>query len=168
MQEENSVYEGVIDVGVLVPSCFENPLREESVSFLNDVLLLRRKAIIPVTAVVGAYHIATSYLKVSRVSAKNVYSDLLKTRSEALFPDLKSELASAALDYAAAYKIESWDGYLLAIAVKFGAKIVFSMDKELGEALKLQKETSLPAVVNPFSTKAVQEYHKFLERKFDR
>ena len=63
MQEESSVYEGVLDVSILVPVCFSNPLTEDSINFLQDVLLLRRKALLPVTAVVGAYHIATNYLR---------------------------------------------------------------------------------------------------------
>ena len=165
MLEESLVYEGIVDVGILVPSCFDNPLREESVNFLNDALLLQRKVLLPVTAVIGAYHIATNYLKVSRVSAKSVFSDLLKTRSEALYTELMPDIAAAALDYTATYNIESWDGYLMAVARRFGAKIVFSMDEELGETIKSRKEVGLPAVVNPFTTSKVREYHKFLEKK---
>src|SRR5208283_2160471 len=170
MQEESLEYdqrdvEGVVDVGIVVPSCFENPLKEESVNFLQDVLLGRKKAILPVSAVIGTYHIVTSYLGVSRVSAKSVLSELLKTRSEALYPEIGTDLASAALDYAAMYGIESWDGYLVALARKFGAKVVFSMDEELGESLKRKREAGFPVVVNPFATRKVGEYHKFLEKK---
>ena len=165
MQKESSDYEGVIDVGVLVPSCFENPLKEESVNFLQDVLLGRRRALLPISAVMGAYHIVTNYLGVSRVSAKNVLSELLRTRSEALYPEIGMDLASTALDYAAVYGIESWDGYLVALARKFGAKVVFSMDEEMGESLKEQEEAGFPVVVNPFTMTKVREYHKFLEKR---
>jgi len=44
MQEENSgSVEGVLDVSVIVPICFENPLKEENVEFLKEVLLGKRK-----------------------------------------------------------------------------------------------------------------------------
>ncbi|MGI0081497.1 MAG: hypothetical protein ACRECH_17995, partial [Nitrososphaerales archaeon] len=46
-----------------------------------------------------------------------------------------TDLASIALDYAAAHRIESWDGYLVAMARKFDAKLLFSMDEELGDIL---------------------------------
>jgi len=165
LESDRREIEGVVDVGVLVPSCFGNPLKEESVNFVQAVLLEKKKALIPVTAVIGAYHIVTSYLGVSRVSAKSVLSDLLKTRSEALYPEIETDIASAALDYAAMYRIESWDGYLVALAQKFGAKIVYSMDEELGERLKEQKAAGFPIVMNPFTTRKVVEYHKFLEKK---
>jgi predicted nucleic acid-binding protein len=165
MQEENLDYEGVIDVGILVPSCFENPLKEESISFLEEALLGRKKTLIPVSAVIGAYHIVTNYLGVSRVSAKRTLSDLLRTRSQALYQEVGTDLAAAALDYAAIYGIESWDGYLIALARKFGAKIVFSLDEALGDNLKQRKEIGLPMVVNPFTTRRVSEYHRFLEGK---
>ena len=164
MQEENSVYEGVLDVGIVVPSCFENPLKEESVAFLEEVLLMKRKALLPTSAVLGAYHIVTSYLGVGRMSARSVLSELLRTQSEVLYPSIGPDLASAALDYALAYGVESWDGYLIALARKFGAKVLFSMDEELGESLKLQKEADLPSVVNPFTARKVREYHNFLKR----
>lgn len=165
MQEESSAYdiEGVVDVGIVVPLCFENPLREDSVSFIHDVLLGSRKALIPITAVIGAYHIATNYLGVPRLSAKNVLSELLMTRSEAFYSEIGRDIASMALDYAAVYGIESWDGYLVALTRKLGLRVVFSMDEDLGEILKKEKEIGLPAVVNPFTRKKVLEYHKFLE-----
>jgi predicted nucleic acid-binding protein len=165
MQEESSVYEGVLDVSILVPVCYSNPLTEDSINFLQDVLLQRRKALVPITTLVGAYHIVTNYLGVSRLSTKNILSDLLRTGSEAFYPKVTADLVMKGLEFAATYGIESWDGYLIALAKKFGARVLFSMDEELGESLKLQKEAGLPAVVNPFPAKKVHEYHSFLEKK---
>ncbi len=144
-----------------MPSCFENPLKEESVSFLQEVLLGRRKALLPVSAILGAYHVVTSYLGVSRVSAKKILSELLNTYSEALYPQITIDLASTALDYAATHDIESWDGYLVALARKFDAKLVFSMDEELGEGLDEEELV----VVNPFRPGTVRQYRKFLQEK---
>ncbi|MGI0080414.1 MAG: hypothetical protein ACRECH_12420 [Nitrososphaerales archaeon] len=152
-------FEGVPDVGVIVPSCFENPLKEQSVNFVHDVLLGRRKALLPVSAIIGAYHIVTSYLGASRVSVKGVLSELLKTRSGALYHEISTDLASIALDYAAARRIESWDGYLVALARKFDANLLFSMDEELGDTL----DGEGLIVVNPFAADKVRQYHKFLE-----
>lgn len=165
MQERNSAFEGIVDVGILVPTCFDNPLRKESIDFLNDALISKRNILLPVSAVIGAYHIATNYLKVSRVIAKTVFSELLRTGSDSLYSEVSPDLASSALDYAVAYDIESWDGYLVAIARKFDAKVLFSMDEELGESLKLRTESGLPVIVNPFPAGKVREYHKFLGNK---
>jgi len=154
--EESSVYpDGVTDVSIVVPSCFENPLREESVGFLADVLLLRRRAALPVAAVLGAYHIVTRYLGVPRVAAKAALAGLLRTASPALYPHVTPEVASDALDYASAYGVESWDGYLLSLARSFGTSVVYSLDEEL----KKVKEVT---VVNPFSAAKTKEYHKAL------
>ena len=51
--------EGVVDVSIIVPVCFDNPLKESAAGFLEEVLALKRRAVIPVTAVLGACHIAT-------------------------------------------------------------------------------------------------------------
>lgn len=47
--------EGVVDVSIVVPSCFSNPLKECAIDFLTEVLTQKRREIIPVTAVIGAY-----------------------------------------------------------------------------------------------------------------
>ena len=72
--------EGVVDVSIIVPTCFENPLKKLATDFLGEVLSLRRKAIIPVTAVLGAYHIATRYLRAPRRVVKKILVEMLETR----------------------------------------------------------------------------------------
>jgi len=157
--EASSAYpEGVLDVSVIIPACFENPLKEYSVAFLADVLSQKRRAAIPVTAVIGAYHIATRYLRAPRLAVKKVLEGLLGTRSPALYPNVSPELAADALDYAATYDIESWDGYLIAIARSLEAKIVYSLDESLSKAREI-------AVANPFPGDKVQEYHEYLKAK---
>jgi predicted nucleic acid-binding protein len=159
MQEESLGYiEGVLDVSIVVPTCFENPLKEESVSFLREVLTGRKKVLLPVSAVIGTYHIVTSYLGVSRVSAKKILGELLATNSESFYPQITPNLASIALDYASVYGIESWDGYLVGLARRFNAKAIFSLDEELRDKIKEL------VVVNPFSKDRVRRYHKFLTK----
>jgi hypothetical protein len=70
--EENLAYaEGIVDVGAIVQSYFENPLKEQSISLLADAISRRRRLVIPVTEIIGAYHIATKYLGVPRLAAKS-------------------------------------------------------------------------------------------------
>ncbi|MFH0897433.1 MAG: PIN domain-containing protein [Candidatus Bathyarchaeota archaeon] len=156
--EGSLAYDGVLDVGVVVPACFENPLKEYSVNFLADVLSQRMRVVLPVTVVIGAYHITTRYLKVSRLEVKKVLEGLLRTRSPALYPNVRPELAVDALDYAVAYDIESWDGYLIALARSLQAKIVYSLDEGLAKIREI-------TVVNPFPRDKLQEYHSYVKAK---
>ena len=51
--------EGVVDVGLIVISHFENPAKGVALEFLSDVLKWRKKCIIPVSTILGAYHVLT-------------------------------------------------------------------------------------------------------------
>jgi predicted nucleic acid-binding protein len=150
--------EGVVDVSIIVPTCFENPLKEESIKFTEDVLAQKKRAVLPVTALMGAYHIATRYLKVPRVAVKKVLEGIAESGSAALYPQVTPENAVDGLDYACAYGIESWDGYLIAIAKGSGTSIIYSLDMELAKAGEV-------TVVVPFSPEAVSRYHDFLRAK---
>ncbi|MGC9149089.1 MAG: hypothetical protein ACP5GI_06595 [Sulfolobales archaeon] len=46
MQEKNLVYyhDGVVDVGIIVVSLFNNPLQEEAARFIADVMLQKKKS----------------------------------------------------------------------------------------------------------------------------
>lgn len=147
--------EGVLDVGVLVPACFENPLKEESITFISDVLAGRRPAALPLTSVLGAYHILTRYLRAPRLAVKSVLEGLLRTDSPALHAATPRRVMSDALDYAAAYNIESWDGYLVALCRSLGSTVVYSMDRELARVREV-------TVVNPYPVAKVEEYHDFV------
>ena len=148
--------EGVLDVGILVPTCFENPLKERSISFLSDVMLQKRRVALPTSAVIGAYHIATRYLRVPKISVKKVMEGILRSGSPALYPQMRPEIAADGLDYAAAYGIEAWDGYLISLARSLGSSIIYSLD----EGLSRVKEIT---VVNPFPKDEVESYREFIE-----
>jgi predicted nucleic acid-binding protein len=159
MQEKNSACcEGVVDVSILVPACFENPLKDYSIEFLSEVLRQEKKALIPVSTVLGAYHINTRYLRVPRVSVKKILQGILDSGSPALYPYISTHAAIDALDYASTYNIESWDGYLIALARSQGATIVYSLDRELSKVREI-------AAVNPFPQKIVKQYHSFLNSR---
>jgi predicted nucleic acid-binding protein len=158
MLKGNLAYpEGILDVSIIVVICFDNPLKEHGINFIHDVLIQKKHVALPVSSIIGAYHIATRYLKVSKISAKKVLVGLLVTRSPALYPSIAPELAIDALEYATYYNVESWDGYLISLARSLGTSIIYSLDKELAKV----KEVS---VVNPFPEEAVKQYHEFIKK----
>jgi predicted nucleic acid-binding protein len=159
--EESLAYvDGVVDVSILVPICFQNPLKDLATDFLAETLLERRRAIIPVTSIIGAYHIATRYLRTPKLAVKKILEGLLRTRSPALHGQVLPEVAEDALNYAATYSIEPWDGYLTALTRSLGAKTIYSIDEEL---------TKVPEVSinNPFPSDRLSEYHTYIRKKLE-
>lgn len=152
--------EGVVDVSILVPACFDNPLKPLAVGFLADILAQRTRAIVPLPSVLGAYHIATRYVRAPRVAVKKTLDGILGTRSPALYPHVTPDQAEDALDYAATYQLESWDGYLIALARSVGAKIVYSLDEELSKVREV-------SVSNPFPREKLHEYHEYVRAKLE-
>ena len=150
--------EGVLDVSILVPACFENPLKEHSITFLSEIMLQKKRAVLPTPAVIGAYHIATRYLRVPKIAVKKVMEGILRSGSPALYPHITPEIAADGLDYATAYDIESWDGYLISLTRSLGSTIVYSLDKELSKVKEI-------TVVNPFPQDKVKQYHEFIETR---
>ncbi|MEM2843715.1 MAG: type II toxin-antitoxin system VapC family toxin [Candidatus Bathyarchaeia archaeon] len=158
MLKENLVYpEGLVDVSIIAIVCFDNPLKEYAITFLSEALTQKKRIVIPVSSIIGAYHITTRYLKASKISVKNVLEKLLATRSPAFYPQISPELALEALEYATYYNIESWDGYLISTARNLKASIIYSLDKELEKV----KEVT---IVNPFPEEAVKQYHEFMKK----
>ena len=147
-------------MGIVVPACFDNPLKEQGTAFIADVLTQRKRAAIPITVIIGAFHIATRYLRVPRMTVKRVLGGILGTGSPALYPHVSPQVARDALDYASTYDIESWDGYLISLARSLGSTVVFSLDEELRKVREV-------TVVNPFPRKDVERYHEFLRRVWD-
>lgn len=147
--------EGVVDVGVLVPLCFDNPLRKPAIDFISAILLLKKHAIIPLTSIIGAYHITTRYLKVEKLVVKKILTGLMKTSSPAFYSHITRELAQEALEYATYYSVESWDGYLVALAKSLGTNILYTLDQELKKIKEMM-------IITPFPQEKVREYHNYL------
>jgi predicted nucleic acid-binding protein len=145
MLRESSVYypEGIIDVGIIVVSLFKNPLQKKSLEFLSDVLLQKKRVAIPVITILGAFHVATRYLRLPMIETKKILVRMLETRSRAFYPYVGVEEAVDALDYATYYKIESWDGYLVKLAKTIGNNIIYTLNKELENVKDI-------VIVNPF------------------
>lgn len=157
MLSENLEYiEGVMDTSIIVLTCFQNPLKKFAIEFIENVLMFKRRIIIPITAILGAYHIATRYLKVPRLDVKKILVEMLQTRSPALYPYISIDVAIDSLDLASTYNVESWDGYLISLAKTLGAKIIFTLDKELGKIAGVRIEI-------PFPQQIVEEYHRYIK-----
>jgi len=153
---ENSVSpDGVLDVSILIPACFDNPLKEHSVDFISRVLTREKPATLPTSAILGAYHISTRYLKVPKMAAKRILEGILRTESPSLYPHISPKTALDALDYASVYNIESWDGYLVSLTRSLGSTIIYTLDMELSKVKEI-------TAVNPFPQDAVKEYHSYL------
>jgi hypothetical protein len=120
-------------------------------------LLWKRKCLIPVSTFLGAYHILTNYLRVERVSACEVLKKTLETKSPAFYSDINIDLAINALTNAMGYRIESWDGYVVAIARAHSAPIIYTID---GEMKKKVKDLH---VVNPIPKDVFREYNEWLK-----
>jgi len=150
--------EGVLDVSILIPACFENPLKKYSIAFISEVLAQERRAALPVSAVMGAYHIATRYLRVPKVAVKKVMEGILRSGSPALYPHITPQIALDGLDYAVAYDIESWDGYLISLTRNLETTVIYSLDQELSKVKEI-------IVANPFPQDKVKLYHEFIEAK---
>jgi predicted nucleic acid-binding protein len=155
-REENSASpNGVLDVSILVPACYENPLKEHSVDFISKVLAQEKPVALPTSAILGAYHITTRYLGVPKPAAKRILEGILRTESPALYPHISPKTTLDALEYAIAYNIESWDGYLISLARSLGSTIIYTLDMELSKVKEI-------TAVNPFPEDTVKSYHEYL------
>ncbi|MEM3078497.1 MAG: PIN domain-containing protein [Nitrososphaerales archaeon] len=154
--------EGVMDTGLIVVAHFKNPAREGAFNFLKDALAWRKRILIPVSAILGAYHIMTEYLGINETLACKALTKTLETKSLAFYKDISVDSALDALTYALAYKIESWDGYIIHLAKVHGAPIVYSFDRELARRVK---EVT---VLNPIPANVFEKYNKWMEERLSR
>ncbi|WP_456329963.1 type II toxin-antitoxin system VapC family toxin [Archaeoglobus sp.] len=150
--------EGVIDIGPVVLSHFENPAMDAALEFLSEVLKWNRKCIIPTSTILGAYHILTRYLRVEKVSAYEALTRTLKTHSPAFYENISVEYVLNSLTNALGYNIESWDGYIVSLAKKFRAA-VYTTDLNL-----IRRVKDVP-VVNPIPDEIFNEYNEWLKER---
>lgn len=160
LSKEAGAFEGAIDAGIVAIAHFSNPAREAAFQFLKEALRWERKCLIPVTAVLGAYHIMTRYLGVEEVPACRALTKTLETRSPAFHEDIGVDSAIDSLTYALSYRIESWDGYIIYLAKRFRAPILYSADQELARKIRELR------AINPIPPDAFAEYNRWLSERF--
>ena len=148
---------GIVDVSIIVMAHFDNPAKISALNFLRDVLKFKIRALIPATAFIGAYHILTNYLNVPRKDVRDALIATLSTKSKAIYEDVLIVDAIEAIEYAAIYRIESWDGYIVTLAKKFGTGTIYTIDK------RLQKVDGI-SVVSPIPEDDVRKYHAFIKK----
>ncbi|MEM2195223.1 MAG: PIN domain-containing protein [Candidatus Methanomethylicia archaeon] len=148
--------EGVADVSIIVVTLFNNPLKNWAVEFLADILKQKRRIAIPVSTVIGAYHVATRYLKLPRLEVKHVLTEMILTKSPAFYPHITPDIAIQAIDYATYYNIEAWDGYIIELAKRLGNSIIYTLDEELSKVKEV-------VVVNPFPKELIKQYHEYMK-----
>jgi len=156
--ENNIQIEGVIDVGIIVIAHHTNPIQNEMVDFLMDIISGNRRILIPMTTFIGAYHILTRYLRVSRYNAKNALLSTLKLNSPYFYPRIDKSHVLDAIDLSSIFNIESWDGYLFALAKTMQTSHIYTIDK------KLQKVEGF-TIIYPVSDEKLNKYHSWLEKK---
>ena len=105
MREESLAYEGIVDVSILVVAHFDNPLRKAAMGFLKDILLMSRRAALPLSAFLGSYHILTRYVRANRHIVAKALRETLNSRSPAFYEDLKTDDTIDSLEYAEAFDI---------------------------------------------------------------
>lgn len=152
---EEARYSGVVDVGIVLVSLFNNPLRNDAVEFIGEVLSRKNLAAIPTSTFLGAYHIATRYLHCPKDLIAREIKETLNLSSPAFVEDASIEIVKEALDIAMAHNIESWDGYLVSMARSFKAPVIYSLDESF-------RKISDISLVMPFSREKVEEYHNWV------
>ena len=151
--------EAIVDTGITVIAHFENPAQGIAVNLLSQVLKGERRCLIPTSTLLGAYHIMTEYLGVEKVSAYKALTRTLETRSPALYQDISIDQAIDALTYANGYHIESWDGYIIALAKEMNAPMIYSLDEKLATKIKEVH------VVNPIPEEEYKSYNQWLRQR---
>ena len=116
--------DGIIDVGIIVIAHFSNPLQQKMVQFLRDIIQGKKNIVIPLTTFIGAYHILTRYLGISRYQAKSALISTLNLESSLFYPRIDTVITINTLDMSSVYNIESWDGYLFALANLFQTNLI--------------------------------------------
>ncbi|MCX6648235.1 MAG: PIN domain-containing protein [Candidatus Bathyarchaeota archaeon] len=154
--------EAVIDVGPIVLAHFQNPAQDEALKLLSDVLRTKRRCLIPTSTLLGAYHIMTRYLRVESTLASEALVQTLSTRSPSFYPDIDVETAHRAISHASGFRIESWDGYLVALAEKESAPVIYSMDEEFSKKVRSIR------VINPLPEDVYEEYKDWMRDNINR
>ncbi len=151
--------DGLVDVGIIVIAHFENPAAGHAREFLKKVFLSKIKAGIPLTTFLGAYHIMTKYLRLDPILVSRSLKRTLSLNSPIFIEDILKLDVIRSLEFASYFEIESWDAYLLSLAERYGAKVIFSIDEELKK--KIGKNL---LVVNPIPEDVMERYQDFIKK----
>lgn len=152
---------GIVDVGLIVLSHCENPAKNEAINFIEKIYLGEINAKIPLTSFIGAYHIMTKYLKINKETVKTELLKTLNIRSPIYIQDISIDQAIKAIENAAKYNIEGWDGYLVSLADSLGANIIYTIDQKLAKIKHI-------SIVVPIKRETLKKYHKWIKEELEK
>ena len=156
MRRENwGSVEGIVDVGPVVVAHCDNPIKHKMVEFIADILSGERRAIVPISCFLGAYHVLTRYLRITRQDAARALEATLEIDSPAYHEEISRARAIQAIRFASIYNTQIWDGYLLGLAQTFGTRIIFTLDQNIGKVEGF-------SVVLPLPESDIREYHEWI------
>ncbi len=150
--------EGILDVGPLVIAHYTNPIQEQMIDFLAQIFEGNRNIIIPLSTFIGAYHILTRYLKISRFEAKSALVRTLQLNSPLFYPVVDKIHVLTAMDFASIHNIESWDAYLIALGKSLGTRNIYTIDKKLRKIREIN-------VILPVLEEELEKYHQWLKKQ---
>lgn len=162
LPEKAGPIEGVVDTGIVTVAHFKNPAQTAAINFLSRILEGEARCVIPTSTLLGAYHIMTRYIGVERAAAFRALTKTLETRFPAFYTDIPIDLVVDSLTYADSYRVESWDGYIIALAKAFNAPIIYSIDRVLAKRIREIR------VVNPIPEEEFKAYDTWLRDKLVR
>jgi len=128
MVKEKIGYKGLIDVGIIVLSHCRNPAQNSALNFFTKVLKLEVPCIIPTSVIIGAYHVLTNYLKINPIDAKNSLLNTLQFKKPIFIENVSLKFTKRSIELAEKYKIQSWDGYIVAIMDEENISTIYTLD----------------------------------------
>ena len=112
---------------------------------------------IPISAIIGAYHILINYLKIAPQDAKNALSNTLQFKKPIFIENLPLNLAKRALILAEKYLIGSWDGYIVSLMEEENLSVIYTLD--LADFSKIEWINA----VNPIDATEYDAYQNWLK-----
>ena len=155
------VQKALIDVGVLVLA-FEknNPVRQKYLEIIEKCVKGEIEAYIPYTVILGTYHVLTTRFKVKPSDALDILKIFMESRKIRWIADIDHTVVLMSLEIASNLRIESWDGYILALAKKYKISIIYSIDADLAK----EEGIEVRGLLSDDEEKMLDEYIRKLKK----
>jgi len=131
----------ILDVGIIVLAIEKNnPVRSKYLGILEDCIKGRIVSYIPLTVILGAYHVLVKVFKADRNITRNKLLSLMQAKKIRWIPEISSNVTKRAIEYASVYDFESWDGYLLALMRDFDIPVIYTIDEDFQRVNDIEVE----------------------------